>query len=404
MKSPTTDPSLRKMVNGIRRQLFRPARSRAPLDLEILEEAFKLIEGGGRLQDWRTLCRLNLKFYGMLQWAEVSALQMEDIRFDTTGMVLHIKRSKTDQMGKRTYVRINITDLDHCPVEITRLYMQKLNYGTENGYLQPQVRTYKNGEQSGVWYKKLSYSKALEDTKAFMAILGRNPADFGEHSGRRGGATAALEAGVSWIDLKRHGRWASDSAPQRYIEETKKKANVVASALAQSATRRQDKQLKLQGAASKEEYMEWYQDKGNRVAEWQEQKKRKHRENTAVEEEGERKKQSSNKRQRNEVTIGAPKLPRPAAAKNLAAAFTNIRPQTVTSKTATEFTTPRRTGRKSAAASEPAVFGRAPATAAFKPPGRIRIEPGVRGEPKKQKDNLHISPDTLWKIFEDDVF
>ena len=49
LPSPTIDPSLRKMVAGIRRDLFRPARSRSPLDLEILEEAFKLIEGGGRL-------------------------------------------------------------------------------------------------------------------------------------------------------------------------------------------------------------------------------------------------------------------------------------------------------------------------------------------------------------------
>lgn len=42
-------------------------------------------------------------------------------------------------------------------------------------------------------------------------------------------------AGVSWIDLKRHGRWASDSAPQRYIEETQKRANKVPTILVQTA-------------------------------------------------------------------------------------------------------------------------------------------------------------------------
>ena len=235
MKSPTLDPSFRKMVAGIRRQLVRPSKVRAPLDLEILEEAFKLIEGGGRLQDWRTRCRLNLEFYGMLRWAEVSELRTEDLIFDTTGLVLHIRRSKTDQLGVGSYVRMNMTDLEHCPVEITRLYLQKLNYGTENGYLQPQVRSYKDGRQSGVWYKKLGYSTALEDTKASMAILGRNPAEYGEHSGRKGGTTAASEAGVSWIDLKRHGRWRSDSAPQRYIEETEKRSHNVAAALARQA-------------------------------------------------------------------------------------------------------------------------------------------------------------------------
>ena len=147
-------------------------------------------------------------------------------------MILHIRKSKTDQLGTGQHVRINSTEEEHCPVELTRLYIIKLRYGTENGFLQPQVRTYKDGSQSGVWFKKLNYSTALEDTKAFMALIGRDPSDYGEHSGRRGGATAASEAGVSWLDLKRHGRWASDSAPQRYIEQTQKRANKVAAALA----------------------------------------------------------------------------------------------------------------------------------------------------------------------------
>lgn len=68
-----------------------------------------------------------------------------------------------------------------------------------------------------------------------MALIGRDPTNFGEHSGRRGGATAASEAGVSWIDLKRHGRWASNSAPQRYIEDTQKRTNKVPNILLQSA-------------------------------------------------------------------------------------------------------------------------------------------------------------------------
>ena len=217
----------------------------------------------------------------MLRWAEVSNLTMEDVRFDTTGLVLHIRKSKTDQLGLGTYVRINMMDLEHCPVEITRLYIRKLNYGTENGFLQPQVRSFKDGSQSGVWYRKLGYSTALEDTKAFMAILGRDPRDFGEHSGRRGGATAASEAGVSWIDLKRHGRWSSDSAPQRYIEDTKKKANTVAAALAKSAAQTHKKtkeEAAIEAKIAAEAYKERYRDKGNRVEDWERARREDHEE------------------------------------------------------------------------------------------------------------------------------
>ena len=446
LKSPTTDPSLRKMVTGIRRQLFRPARSRAPLDLEILEEAFKLIEGGGRLQDWRTLCRLNLEFYGMLRWAEVSALQMEDIRFDTTGMVLHIRRSKTDQLGKGTYVRINITDLEHCPVEITRLYMQKLNYGTENGFLQPQVRTYKNGSQAGVWYKKLSYSTALEDTKAFMAILGRNPADFGEHSGRRSGATAASEAGVTWIDLKRHGRWASDSAPQRYIEETKTRSNSVARALAQSACRTQAEKEAEKAAARKrkekqleEEEKKRYRDKGNRLADWQERQRihelplqegiaplsRRPTEWTArgeATQAGKRRRQTETPTPANEEITRADKRSRvevgqykPNAARALLPTFTSAavfarematgqRPAVVRSSS-TGLTggpptteTPRRRGDTTAGPSSAIA---ATPTAAFKPPARLRVD---RHEQASRSDCYKLSPEMLKNIFEEANF
>ena len=182
------------------------------------------------------MCRMNIEFYGMLRWSEVSELKMEDIKFTNTGMILYIKHSKTDQVGSGDYVRINMMGEEHCPVEITRLYIYKLNYGTENGYLQPQIRTYKDGTQSGVWHKKLGYSTALEDLKSYMAMIGRDPANYGEHSGRRGGATTASEAGVSWLDLKRHGRWASNSSAQRYIEQSDKRACIVSEALAKSQT------------------------------------------------------------------------------------------------------------------------------------------------------------------------
>ena len=232
LESPTADSSFRKMMIGVRKRLFYPSKSRSPLDKEILKDAYEMLAGGGRLQDWRTLCRINLEFYGMMRWDEVSNLRMDDIQFTETGMVIKIRRSKTDQKGEGEYVRINMSEEENCPVEITRLYISKLGYGTENGFLQPQIRTYKDGTQSGVWHTKLGYSTALEDLKAFMAIIGRDPREYGEHSGRRGGATAASEAGVSWLDLKRHGRWASDSSAQKYIEDTKKRSNKVPAVLA----------------------------------------------------------------------------------------------------------------------------------------------------------------------------
>ena len=159
--SPTTDPSFRRLLSGVRRQLFRPAVSKEPITLEILQEAYDLLEGSGsRLQDWRTLVRMNLQYYGMLSWSEVASLRVDDVKFETDGMILHIRRSKTDQLGKGDYVRVHMTEAAICPVEMTRNYIFRLGYGTENGYIQPQIRTTSAG-QSGVWNCRIGYSTCL---------------------------------------------------------------------------------------------------------------------------------------------------------------------------------------------------------------------------------------------------
>ena len=64
--------------------------------------------------------------------------------------------------------------------------------------------------------------------KLIMSALGLDPARFGEHSGRRGGATAASDAGVDWPDLMLHGSWRSASSPLGYLENSQRRQRRVA--------------------------------------------------------------------------------------------------------------------------------------------------------------------------------
>ena len=50
-----------------------------------------------------------------------------------------------------------------------------------------------------------------------IAKLGFDPALFGMHSLRAGGATAAVNCGVQDRLLKRHGRWKSESAKDGWV-------------------------------------------------------------------------------------------------------------------------------------------------------------------------------------------
>ena len=53
-----------------------------------------------------------------------------------------------------------------------------------------------------------------------LAQVGLDPKDYGLHSLRAGGASAAANAGVPDRLFKRHGRWRSENAKDGYIKDS----------------------------------------------------------------------------------------------------------------------------------------------------------------------------------------
>ena len=53
-----------------------------------------------------------------------------------------------------------------------------------------------------------------------LAALGLDPKQFGLHSLRSGGASAAANAGVPDRLFKRHGRWRSENAKDGYVKDS----------------------------------------------------------------------------------------------------------------------------------------------------------------------------------------
>ena len=152
-------------------------------------------------------------------------------------MDIRIEKSKTDQLKRGASVRVvrQAENPQDCPVNITLIYLRMLDYPEScNGWLQPRVRHTSQGQRGDVT-RRLSYTRFLQDLKDLIEATGRDSSFFREHSGRRGGATAAAEARAKWIDLKKLGRWASDAAPQLYVENTEKRRSELPLLLAQAA-------------------------------------------------------------------------------------------------------------------------------------------------------------------------
>ncbi len=64
----------------------------------------------------------------------------------------------------------------------------------------------------------MPYSGALSDMKKLMTSLGYDAALYGQHSGKRGGATAAAANGATDKQLKRLGGWRSDAMSAKYVD------------------------------------------------------------------------------------------------------------------------------------------------------------------------------------------
>ena len=121
---------------------------------------------------------------------------------------------------KRWFPTLFTWHSEACPVDTLRRYLLRV------GLLEKQdSRSYifrnlspKNTSRLVQDDKPLLYGRAREEL-LFYAKKFNLSKNFGWHSFRRGGATAAANNGVPDRLLKKHGRWASDGAKNRYVDE-----------------------------------------------------------------------------------------------------------------------------------------------------------------------------------------
>lgn len=66
----------------------------------------------------------------------------------------------------------------------------------------------------------MSYTTVRKTVLEKFEAIGLDKRQYGLHSLRAGGATAAANAGVPDRMFKRHGRWRSENAKDGYVEDS----------------------------------------------------------------------------------------------------------------------------------------------------------------------------------------
>ena len=173
------------------------------------------------LLDLRISCMCVLSFSGFLRFSELVSLKRSDIKFFDNYLTLFIQKSKTDRYKQGSTVYISATGLVTCPVAVTKRYLEKANIAACSDEFIFRSISYCKSSHSYVLrgHKCLSYTRAREILLSVLESIGLDRRNFGLHSLRAGGATAAANAGICDRLFKKHGRWRSDSAKDGYVKE-----------------------------------------------------------------------------------------------------------------------------------------------------------------------------------------
>jgi site-specific recombinase XerD len=193
LETPTGDEKVKAVLAGIRRTIgAAPVRKRAATSDIVLS----IVSGGGAsLRDLRNRALVLLGFAGAFRRSELVALNVEDIEETPEGMLVTLRRSKTDQEGLGRRVAIPRGEIA-CPVAALRTWLDAA--GITEGAI---FRRIVNKKAQRVLEARLASRNVAAVVKAGATKLGFDPATFGGHSLRAGFVTSAVKRGANLIKI-----------------------------------------------------------------------------------------------------------------------------------------------------------------------------------------------------------
>lgn len=227
-------PTVGKWVEAARKVVAKLGKApvqKKPLQRWMLVKMAELAEHKAVSQAMaaRDMFLVVLLMAAMLRESEAVNLRMEDVWEDTIDMkdgkqqevlFVFVQQSKTDQERRgHTVVVAKASDPRICPVGWYRLWCA----------LRSKTAPYLFHRQNSD--EKLAVSTPCGRVKFMLEKIGVDSSEYGSHSGRSGGATAATAAGVELRLTKKHGGWKSDAVFAYIRDDTAELVQVSAAIL-----------------------------------------------------------------------------------------------------------------------------------------------------------------------------
>lgn len=209
--APTQSPKVRTVWRGIRRQLGVAPEQKVAAVTQHIEAMLTALPDS--VAGLRTRALLLVGFSGALRRSEIVGLDRRDAVFGAQGIVLIIRRSKTDQESAGLKLGIPYgSDPKTCPVRALRAWLDAS--GITRGPLFRAVD--RHGHISDT---RLTGRAVASIVKRAAAAAGFDPTAFGAHSLRAGLITSAALAGVEERDIARQSRHRSTAVLRSYIRD-----------------------------------------------------------------------------------------------------------------------------------------------------------------------------------------
>ena len=215
--SPTRSPEVTEVYKGIRREKGTAQKRAKPLVLPDLKKVLSSIRPSflGR----RDTALLIVGWAGALRRSEIVALDREDIDFVDQGMILTIRKSKTDQEKAGYKLGIPFAREDtYCPVKKLAHWLELARI-TAGPIFYSIVTTGKKFHAEIDDPKRLSAKFVNAIIKKRIQQAGINPAGYSGHSLRAGFITTAAKMQVPEHMIQLHTRHRSSKVLRAYIRE-----------------------------------------------------------------------------------------------------------------------------------------------------------------------------------------
>lgn len=208
--SPTRAAVVQNVLKGIRRAKGTAPTQKAAAEIAIIRAMVEQLDDS--LQGLRDRAILLVGFAGAYRRSELAALTLADVQFTNDGLVITLRKSKTDQEGEGYIKGIPYGSTPAtCPVRALRSWLDAS--GITTGSLFRSV--WKGGRR--LRPTPLNDRAIAEVVKRAAAAAGYDPDRFSGHSLRAGLATSAGAAGVDERTIMEQTGHKTTTMVRRYI-------------------------------------------------------------------------------------------------------------------------------------------------------------------------------------------